>query len=224
MNSETKEENSGAVFAGGCGFYKLVWIFFIGAFAGDLIETVFCRFSMGEWMSRSSVVWGDFSIVWGLAIMLATVILYRIRRRPSWQIFIIGTVLGGLYEYLSSVFTEIVFGKIFWDYSHIPFNIAGRINLLFCFFWGIAAVIWIKHLYPKLSDFIEKIPVTLGKKASVIMIVFMCVNMAVSGLALIRQMQRYDGIPAEQSWQVFMDEHFDDERLNKIYPAAKDVS
>ena len=44
--------------------------------------------------------------------------------------------LGGAYEYLCSVFTELVFGKVFWDYSWMPFNLGGRINLLYCFFWG----------------------------------------------------------------------------------------
>ena len=27
--------------------------------------TIFCLITAGYWMSRSSVVWGDFSIVWG---------------------------------------------------------------------------------------------------------------------------------------------------------------
>ena len=59
-----------------------------------------------------------------------------------------GTLLGGLYEYLCSVFTELAFGTVFWDYSAIPFNLGGRINLLYCFFWGFAAVAWFKGLYP----------------------------------------------------------------------------
>ena len=41
---------------------------------------------------------------------------------------------------------RIVFGKVFWDYSDIPFNLGGRINLLYCFFWGIAAVVWLKKI------------------------------------------------------------------------------
>ena len=138
-------------FAEGCGFYKIFWLFFIGAFLGDIVETVFCRFSMGYWMSRSSLVWGPFSIVWGLAVALATVLLYKDREKPDRHIFLVGTFLGGAHEYICSVFTEIVFGKIFWDYSHLPFNMGGRINLLFCFFWGMAAVVWIKILYPKMS-------------------------------------------------------------------------
>ena len=51
----------------------------------------------------------------------------------------------------------------------------------------------------------------------------MVVNMAVSGLALIRSDQRADGIPATSQWQKVMDTHFDDAKLKKIYPNAKDA-
>lgn len=108
-------------------------LFFIGAFLGDITETVFCRFSMGRWMSRSSVVFGPFSIVWGLGCAMLTWILYRYREQSDRRLFLCGTILGGAYEHICSVFTEIVFGTVFWDYSKIPFNLGGRINLLYCF-------------------------------------------------------------------------------------------
>ena len=56
-----------------------------------------------------------------------------------------------------------MFGTVFWDYSKIPFNLGGRINLLYCFFWGIAAVVWFKGLYPVFSRWIERIPAKAGK-------------------------------------------------------------
>lgn len=171
-------------------------------------------------MSRSSVVWGPFSIVWGLALVFATVLLHKYKGRSDRFIFLTGTVLGGAYEYVCSVFTEIVFGKVFWDYSKIPFNLGGRINLLYCFFWGIAAVVWIKGIYPKISARIENVPIKIGKIISWIFVVFMCCNMLVSGLALARSTQRAQGIPAEEHWQEIMDERFDDERMKIIYPNA----
>lgn len=209
-------------FAEGCGFYKIFWLFFIGAFLGDIVETVFCRFSMGYWMSRSSLVWGPFSIVWGLAVALATVLLYKDREKPDRHIFLVGTFLGGAYEYICSVFTEIVFGKIFWDYSHLPFNLGGRINLLFCFFWGMAAVVWIKILYPKMSGLIERVPKKPGHIITWIAVVFMVVNMAVSMLALIRYDSRDKGGAADHYWEQVMDEYFDDAKMDRIYPNAKE--
>lgn len=214
------EKSDAAAFASGCSFYKVVLLFFIGSLLGDITETIFCRITAGVWMSRSSLVWGPFSIVWGLAIALVTVMLYRYKDRSSMFLFLTGTVLGGAYEYLCSVLTEIMFGTVFWDYSKIPFNLGGRINLLYCFFWGFAAVVWFKALYPKFSDWIEKIPKQLGKIITWTVVVFMVCNMAVSFLALVRQDERSRGVPAEHTWQQVMDEKYDDEKLEKIYPNA----
>ncbi len=209
------------VFAAGCSFYKIVTLFFVGAFLGDIVETIFCRIFMGYWMSRSSVVWGPFSIVWGIGLAAMTALLYKYRNKSVWFLFLIGTLLGGAYEYFCSVFTEIVFGKIFWDYSGLPFNLGGRINLQFCFYWGIAAAVWFKVLFPWVSKWIERIPVKVGKCVTWCMIVFMAVDIVVSSLALLRYDERDQGIEAESSWQVWMDEHYDDEKMKKIYPKAK---
>ena len=122
----------------------LVWLFVVGAFLGDVVETLFCRITAGVWMSRSSLVWGPFSVVWGLALVLAAVLLRGSEHQSESRIFWFGVILGGAYEYVCSAVTELLFGTVFWDYSGFKFNLGGRINLLYCFFWGIAAVTWMR--------------------------------------------------------------------------------
>lgn len=209
------------VFAAGCSFYKLACLFFIGAFLGDIIETIFCRLTAGVWMSRSSVVYGPFSIVWGFGAVLLTAILYRYRDRSDSFVFLFGTVLGGAYEYICSVLSELVFGTVFWDYSHLPFNLGGRINLLYCFFWGIAAVVWLKLCYPRLSKLIEKLPMRVGKILTWVLIVFMAINMLISALALGRYTQRNTTPdPEPTALGQLLDQRFPDERMERIYPNA----
>ena len=215
-----KPQRDKTVFAAGCCMQKLVWLFFIGCLLGDITETIFCRITAGVWMSRSSLVWGPFSIVWGFAIAAVTDLLYKYKDRSDRFLFLMGTALGGAYEYLCSVLSEMVFGTVFWDYSEIPFNLGGRINLLYCFFWGFAAVVWFKIFYPVISGWIEKLPICAGRILTWVIVVFMCCNMAVSTMALIRSNERSQGIPATQSWQQTMDERFPDERMEKIYPNA----
>ncbi|MGN0415759.1 MAG: putative ABC transporter permease [Agathobacter sp.] len=217
------EKTGPGVFGAGCSFYKLSSIFFLGSFLGDIVETIFCYLTTGRLMSRSSVVYGPFSIVWGLGCAIATALLYQYRNRNDRYIFVCGMFMGGAYEYMCSIFTELVFGTVFWDYSKLPFNLGGRINLLFCLFWGIAAVIWMKILYPFLSRLIEKIPKRTGVVISWILIVFMVFDITVSGLALIRYSDRHSSKAAdnaESGISTFLDEHFPDERMERIYPNA----
>ena len=214
---KTKEER----FARGCGFFKLASLFILGAFLGDIVETVFCLVTTGRLMSRSSLVFGPFSIVWGLACALLTWILYRYRDKSDRYIFVFGTVLGGAYEYVCSVFTEMAFGTVFWDYSEIPFNLGGRINLLYCFFWGIAAVVWMKGVYPFLSRWIEKLPARMGKVVCSVLLVLLAADMLVSALALARYSERQAGKAEQTAVGRALDEFFPDGFIEKRYENLK---
>ena len=170
------------------------------------------------------MVWGPSSIVWGLAIAaVATRCSTATRTAPPAGCLSAGTLLGGAYEYLCSVFTEVVFGTVFWDYSAIPFNLGGRINLLYCFFWGFAAIAWFKVLYPPISHMIESLPKRFGTVLTWGLCVFMAANIAVSSAALVRYNERVRGEAAATSLAACLDEHFDDARMAKVYPKAVHV-
>ena len=57
-------------FAKGLCWDKLVWVFLTSALLGDVIETFWCGLVNGQWMSRSSVLYGPFSFVWGLGAVV----------------------------------------------------------------------------------------------------------------------------------------------------------
>ena len=219
--SAEEEHPAANVFAAGIGFYKLFWLFLIGAFVGDLIETVFVWGTSGVLMSRSSLLYGPFSVVWGLGAAILTVVLRGLMDKSDRYIFVGGALMGGVYEYMCSVVTEKLFGKVFWDYSKIPFNLNGRINLLYCVFWGIAAVIWVKEDYPRISALIEKIPMKVGKVLTWVLVVLLAVDVALSCMALGRMDQREKGIPATNAVQQFLDEQYPDEYLTQRYQNMK---
>ena len=214
-NRENQKLN---VFAEGICLDKLIWVFLVSALLGDIIETLYCRALEGVWMSRSSVLYGPFSIVWGIGAVVLTLVLSRFAHKPDRYIFFVGALIGGVYEYGCSLFTELVFGYVFWDYSWMLFNIDGRTNLLYMGFWGILSVVWIKLIYPKMSNVIEKLPALQGKIITWILVVFMICNSLISAMAVIRYTQRKEGAKANTVVEEFLDANYEDTMIEKVWP------
>lgn len=210
------EENY--VFAKGICLDKIIWVFLTSALIGDVIEMVYCRLVGGTWMSRSSVLYGPFSIVWGLGAVVLTIVLSKFAEKADRYIFLVGALLGGVYEYACSLFTEIFLGTVFWDYSWMPFNIGGRTNLLYMIFWGILSVVWIKMIYPRMSKAIEKLPALQGKVITWVLVVFMICNACISAMAMVRYTERQEGVAAGNTIEVFLDSNYEDELIEKVWP------
>lgn len=210
-----EEKRSDIVFARGMSMDKIVWVFLISAFLGDIIETFYCRFVGGTWMSRSSVVFGPFSFVWGIGAVLLTMSLIRLKDKNDRWILLGGAILGGAFEYMCSVFTEIVFGKVFWDYSHMPLNIGGRTNVLFMFFWGILGLIWVKIAYPPLDAFIERFPPLAAKLLTWIIVALMTLNGLFTMAVMLRYNERQTNPEPSGILEEFIDNSYNDDFVEK---------
>ena len=204
-------------FARGVNFYKLFWIFLIAAFLGCVIEMLFMFLTRGELQNRSGVIYGPFSLVWGLGAALFTVLFQRLSQARGIWIFLGGTLTGAVYEYACSWLQEMLFGACFWDYSHLPLNINGRVNLVFSMFWGVAALVWVKDLYPMLCRWIGRIPNTMGRPLTLVLTVLMVLNVALSAAALSRMNERQLGVPAQGMVSRYLDWRYPDEVLKRIF-------
>lgn len=198
--------------------YRVFWLFLIAGVAGDLIEVVFWLATRGELISRSSLVYGPFSLVWGLGAVLLTVAFHRMDDQGTARIVMTGAVLGGAYEYICSWVQEVLFGACFWDYRHLPFNLNGRVNLVFCIFWGVASLAWVRLAYPALCALIDRVPQRKGRRIVRVAALFLACSTALSAAALCRMDQRRRAVPASGKVSQFLDEAYPDSRLKSRYP------
>ena len=205
-------------FARGLNFYKLVWIVLIGSVLGVILEELWCLVTQFRFQSRNGLIYGPFNLVYGFGALIMTLGMYWLRNKRDLWIFVGGFVLGSAFEYLCSYVQEMVFGTVSWEYSDMPFNLNGRITLLYSFFWGVLGLLWIKDFYPRMSRWIERIPRSWGVPLTWALIVFMLFNTAISALAVNRQTQRHEGHPPANQFEVFLDGHYTDELLSWVYP------
>lgn len=210
---ETKTKN----FAAGINFYKIALICISGSFAGVVVELLWCLIRNGYIESRAGLVYGPFNLLYGIGAVALTLILYRYRNRSSAFSFFGGIIIGSAVEYLLSWGQEALFGSTSWDYSEIPFNINGRICLLYSVFWGFLGVAWIKNIYPRVAKIILKIPNKAGKIITVALTVFMIFNALMSLCSVWRWSERVHNVPAATAADRFFDERFPDSRMEKIF-------
>lgn len=215
------EERKSRHFTQGIKFYKLFWVFFLGCFTGVVVETLWCLIRNGRLESRTAMVWGPFNPVYGLGALILTVTLYKYRNRSKFYSFMGGMIAGSAVEYFCSWLQETIFGSTSWDYSAKPFNLNGRICLEYSIFWGILGVLWIKSLYPRMVQLILKIPNKNGKALTWCLFAFIAINGLVSAAAVYRWAERYNGEPAANIIEQFIDDRFNDARMESLYPTLE---
>lgn len=211
------KERKSEHFAKGLSAYKLLLVCFIGSFVGVVIELIWCLLRHGYLESRSGLVYGPFNLLYGAGAVALTGALYKFRNKGAWISFLGGMLVGSVVEYLCSWGQELLFGSRSWDYSKVPFNINGRICLLYSFFWGFLGVLWIKDLYPRMAKWILKIPNISGKILTWALTVFFVFNSFMSLFAVARWSERLKDLEPSNGFEEFLDERFPDERLERIY-------
>lgn len=205
-------------FAQGINAYKLFWVFFLGSLLGVIVETAFCLLTRGHYENRVGVIWGPFNPVYGFGCVALTLGLYFLRFHRDLHILFFGAIIGSVVEYFCSWAQEQVFGSTSWDYSAAPYNINGRICLLYSLFWGILACYWIKNIFPLLNAWILRIPQRIGKALTWALCVLLCADMALSVWAVLRWTERSQGMPPRNAVERFFDARFGDERMQMLFP------
>lgn len=221
--SNYREEGNINSFAHGLNFYKIFWIFLIGNIIGYCVETIWCFVRLGYYECRQGLIYGPFIPVYGLGAVLLTVTLYRYRNRSSTVIFLASSIIGAAFEYVCSLLQEIVFGTVSWEYSDSALNLHGRTNVFFAICWGFLGLVFITHSLPTLTKWIESIPNRIGVYLTWILIIFMIFDIFISAAAVKRQDLRRDGVPAGDPFSAFLDEHYDDDYLKRVFPNMQAV-
>lgn len=138
-------------------FKRILAYFIIYSFLGFIIETIFGMITKGVIESRQSCLYGPFCCIYGLGAAVMIPGLQKFKKK-NWTLFLAGAIEGSIVEYVISWLGEIVFHIKWWDYSNMPFDINGRICLLFTIFWGILALLLMRLINPYIEKFIDKIP------------------------------------------------------------------
>lgn len=137
-------------------FHNYLWYLIIFSILGLIIETIFCFITTGNLESRKGLILGSLCPIYGVGAVTIIALLNRYKKHKL-KLFIYGTILGGVLEYIISFILESIYGARFWDYSWLEFNLNGRICLRYSVYWGILTLLVINVLKKYIDKLINKI-------------------------------------------------------------------
>lgn len=203
-------------------FIILFWLFVLGSVIGYVYEMIVVLFQKGFFESRQGLVYGPFTPVYGIGMMVYYMVLNNMDRQNKAKVFFITMLLGGVTEYACSYLQEYVFGTISWDYSYLYFNLNGRTSLLHCTYWGIAGILYVTFMDSILQNIKKIVSQKKLKLVTMFVVIFMVLDIHISCMAAYRQFERKRNIGPENEMDEFLDEHYPDEYMDRIFANKKE--
>ena len=136
-------------------------VFFVYSILGHLLETFVYMVNSGE----SGILYGFWTPVYGIGCVIiiscyqALFCKHHLSKKiEALTVFLIGAVLLTFIEWIGGVLIEILFGYVFWDYSHFKYHIGPYIAWEMALVWGASSILLIFILKPRIDKIIKKIP------------------------------------------------------------------
>lgn len=137
--------------------------FLVYSMIGFLIETSL-KFLFLKGMNNG-ILYGPWIPVYGLGCVLIIFIMRFVFNRikvSRWLkiflVFFLSSIILTVIELLGGLLIELVFHKVFWDYSEMKFHMGHYISLEMAILWGVMSLVVIYVMKPYVDKIIKKIP------------------------------------------------------------------
>ena len=130
-------------------------LFIIYSISGWIIEVIATTNDTKCFVNRGFLL-GPYCPIYGTCSLLMILIIPELK--SSILLFLITMLICSFIEYITSYLMEKLFKARWWDYSHIPLNLNGRICLKNSIYFGLLGVILVKYVNPKIVSYLIKIP------------------------------------------------------------------
>ena len=204
-------------------FIKVFIIFMIGSVIGYVVEMIVALVQNGYIESRQGLLYGPFTPVYGIGIIVYYIFFSKIKTRDKKIVFLLSMLIGGITEYLCSFIQEKVFGTISWDYSEWLFNINGRTTLIHCTYWGIAGLLYVSYIEPLIPKIENAIMNNHVRVITSCLVICMVLNITISTMAALRQKERIEDVQASGTLDMFLDKNYPNEYMDRVFANKKQV-
>jgi len=195
--------------------YHLLCFFVFGSLLGFVFENIVCFIQYGTFYSRKGLIYGPFVPIYGGGLVLF--ILFFGNAKSNSKLFWGGMLVGGTFEYLCSLVQEYAFGTRSWYYTKNFLNFAGRTSPFHMAIWGFLTFLFMKVFYKTIVNWFNMIKTKWKKFIVVVIVLFMGFDISISWIAAVREKDRHYGIAPRNSFEIWLDKTYPDERMDRIF-------
>lgn len=173
------------------GFYELFLIFLFWGFAGWLVECIDMRIEAGEFQNRGFLHM-PFCPIYGIGMAAGAAALSSIKNSYM-GLFVFGVLFCSAVEYVVGGMLEYLFHSKWWDYSHMRFNIKGRVCLRNAVLFGFGAIVVFRFAQPMVESAISRIPLEMKTAITAIFSIVFLIDFASSARRAWAYRKRQEG-------------------------------
>lgn len=154
--------------------YIVFLYLFIYSVLGWIVEMIYCRILQGKWTNRG-FLFGPYCPIYGFGSLLIIYTLNNFAKYPI-AVFFLGMLFTSILEYITSYLMEKMFNAKWWDYSHMKFNINGRVCLLNSLEFAILGLVLVYNVHPIVSKYVALIPNDTLQVISIALFTFIIID------------------------------------------------
>ncbi len=208
-------------------FYHITtWflVFIIYSFIGWIFEVFITFVNTHKFVNRGFLI-GPVIPIWGAGCVLITIL---VKDQSILRLIIFSGTIGAILEYAVNYIMEKIFKARWWDYSHLPFNVNGRIWLGSVLLFGFGGLFVVKYISPWLFNLVTEIDPTMLYALSMILFMVLIADIIISTgiiknlkLSAEAMQQDYTAEITKRVKKVLSNKSSDFKRLLKAFPNVK---
>lgn len=151
-------------------FYKLVFLFGIASVFGYLWEVLLTYIQCGNWCNRG-FLHGPWLPIYGFGSLCLLALLHVFANHPV-KVFFLSGLIGGFLELITGLSLDIYWNKRYWDYTGLPYDLAGYVSLSSFLCFCVAGTLWVCILVPLLYRIWNKLSHKLQRSLIILYLAF----------------------------------------------------
>jgi len=155
-------------------YSSLIYFFVFYSFLGWCVEVLYYFKNEHKFVNRG-FLYGPFCPIYGCGVV-SLIIFLDSYKNNIFELFFLACILTSVLEYFTGFILEKTFKTKWWDYTDDPFNIHGRVCLLYSLLWGASIAVIIKFVHPIINDIVMDIPQVLGDLTLSILVVYLIID------------------------------------------------